>query len=112
SRINYFYYFYCLLDRMQFIIRLGILTVNCCIVLFRMQINFQLDLNNIVLLVYDAHQVHRQEVCRLVYSSQRFIRQIVDQGIDRGNERSEEHTSELQSRFDLVCRLLLEKKNV
>src|SRR5207249_2970866 len=27
------------------------------------------------------------------------------------SERSEEHTSELQSRFDLVCRLLLEKKN-
>src|SRR5437868_11004119 len=25
-------------------------------------------------------------------------------------ERSEEHTSELQSRFELVCRLLLEKK--
>src|SRR5437868_9943093 len=30
-----------------------------------------------------------------------------DQDVDR---RSEEHTSELQSRFDLVCRLLLEKK--
>src|SRR5438309_8606931 len=27
-------------------------------------------------------------------------------------ERSEEHTSELQSQFHLVCRLLLEKKNV
>src|SRR5206468_10663389 len=27
-----------------------------------------------------------------------------------GIERSEEHTSELQSRSDLVCRLLLEKK--
>src|SRR3989440_987198 len=27
------------------------------------------------------------------------------------NPRSEEHTSELQSRSDLVCRLLLEKKN-
>src|SRR5207249_7516298 len=27
-----------------------------------------------------------------------------------GKSRSEEHTSELQSRFDLVCRLLLEKK--
>src|SRR5207249_4527682 len=27
-----------------------------------------------------------------------------------GRRRSEEHTSELQSRFDLVCRLLLEKK--
>src|SRR5699024_12486438 len=26
-------------------------------------------------------------------------------------QRSEEHTSELQSRFDLVCRLLLEKNN-
>src|SRR5699024_11885189 len=26
-------------------------------------------------------------------------------------QRSEEHTSELQSRFDLVCRLLLENKN-
>src|SRR6266513_744421 len=30
----------------------------------------------------------------------------------RSTNRSEEHTSELQSRFDLVCRLLLEKKNV
>src|SRR5207248_5038715 len=27
-----------------------------------------------------------------------------------GRERSEEHTSELQSPYDLVCRLLLEKK--
>src|SRR2546428_6685026 len=27
-----------------------------------------------------------------------------------GKNRSEEHTSELQSRSDLVCRLLLEKK--
>src|SRR5207249_12216683 len=44
------------------------------------------------------------------------------QGVNRGfgcrercrrrlhDRRSEEHTSELQSRFDLVCRLLLEKK--
>src|SRR5699024_11744050 len=30
---------------------------------------------------------------------------------DSDDSRSEEHTSELQSRFDLVCRLLLEKKN-
>src|SRR5699024_11996244 len=28
------------------------------------------------------------------------------------SSRSEEHTSELQSRFDLVCRLLLEKKKI
>src|SRR5699024_5277749 len=33
-----------------------------------------------------------------------FIKQI------KNYMRSEEHTSELQSRFDLVCRLLLEKK--
>src|SRR2546428_1917536 len=42
-------------------------------------------------------------------------------GIGRGKRRllpelvvvrSEEHTSELQSRSDLVCRLLLEKKNL
>src|SRR5437868_7665045 len=30
---------------------------------------------------------------------------------DEGSRRSEEHTSELQSRFELVCRPLLEKKN-
>src|SRR5699024_12252390 len=32
------------------------------------------------------------------------------QGEETLYSRSEEHTSELQSRFDLVCRLLLEKK--
>src|SRR5207249_9025040 len=31
-------------------------------------------------------------------------------GVNLMTLRSEEHTSELQSRFDLVCRLLLEKK--
>src|SRR5690349_23714485 len=31
-------------------------------------------------------------------------------GFGAGHVRSEEHTSELQSRRDLVCRLLLEKK--
>src|SRR5438094_6841967 len=29
----------------------------------------------------------------------------------RDRHRSEEHTSELQSPYDIVCRLLLEKKN-
>src|SRR5690349_23748609 len=32
--------------------------------------------------------------------------------VDLVQERSEEHTSELQSRRDLVCRLLLEKKKL
>src|SRR5699024_11932333 len=35
---------------------------------------------------------------------------VLDLGDDLGASRSEEHTSELQSRFDLVCRLLLEQK--
>src|SRR6266704_6111208 len=35
----------------------------------------------------------------------KYLRRSPDQ-----DARSEEHTSELQSRFDLVCRLLLEKK--
>src|SRR5699024_11927294 len=42
----------------------------------------------------------------------RKIREFQDyHGVSKTEEaRSEEHTSELQSRFDLVCRLLLEKK--
>src|SRR5438067_5586270 len=39
------------------------------------------------------------------------IRDAAEEEADRDRlGRSEEHTSELQSRFDLVCRLLLEKK--
>src|SRR5207249_8487209 len=39
-----------------------------------------------------------------VFENDKALAQFLDSG------RSEEHTSELQSRFDLVCRLLLEKK--
>src|SRR5699024_11272496 len=45
--------------------------------------------------------------------SARIVRIVFERvGADRvlTEGRSEEHTSELQSRFDLVCRLLLEKK--
>src|SRR5438094_6564914 len=34
----------------------------------------------------------------------------VHEALDLARHRSEEHTSELQSPYDLVCRLLLEKK--
>src|SRR5438067_7353567 len=37
-------------------------------------------------------------------------RERFDVAVIGAGPRSEEHTSELQSRFDLVCRLLLEKK--
>src|SRR2546430_10660700 len=45
---------------------------------------------------------------------ERIDRQAVQRvGRDRDEEgRSEEHTSELQSQSNLVCRLLLEKKNL
>src|SRR5438067_10620586 len=39
----------------------------------------------------------------------RFSAELIAATVESIN-RSEEHTSELQSRFDLVCRLLLEKK--
>src|SRR5207248_5082284 len=37
--------------------------------------------------------------------------QAAQAAVSAGIGRSEEHTSELQSPYDLVCRLLLEKKN-
>src|SRR2546421_6838469 len=54
-----------------------------------------------------AHDVHDREVraTRL-----RGVDPVTPVGSDGVNPRSEEHTSELQSRSDLVCRLLLEKK--
>src|SRR5207247_3848536 len=39
-----------------------------------------------------------------------FVSVALDHGWIEPQLRSEEHTSELQSRVDLVCRLLLEKK--
>src|SRR5699024_12207487 len=71
------------------------------------------------------HRVHKW-VPRTVHSSNRKIATAIrtDKGASgtapspgikeprrysRDTTRSEEHTSELQSRFDLVCRLLLEK---
>src|SRR5207249_6937156 len=39
-----------------------------------------------------------------------LMRKAAQTLIEIKRRRSEEHTSELQSRFDLVCRLLLEKK--
>src|SRR5699024_11590334 len=39
-----------------------------------------------------------------------MLSSVSDKDKEKVVQRSEEHTSELQSRFDLVCRLLLEKK--
>src|SRR5256885_12082151 len=47
----------------------------------------------------------RRRGCRRRSSNRRALR------VRNGRPRSEEHTSELQSPCNLVCRLLLEKKN-
>src|SRR5438132_3886116 len=50
---------------------------------------------------------------QLNFSQTADLNQIRDNLEKAGfKERSEEHTSELQSHSDLVCRLLLEKKNI
>src|SRR5436309_7330345 len=49
----------------------------------------------------------RKPVARQVYEIEAFVYQKEVQGL---RPRSEEHTSELQSRENIVCRLLLEKK--
>src|SRR5699024_11187400 len=54
------------------------------------------------------------EAMRLAHGQTRKSKVIISSTVHpehRQLVRSEEHTSELQSRFDLVCRLLLEKKN-
>src|SRR5206468_10543597 len=52
----------------------------------------------------------RQRGCGCVVRVADQERKAATSALALGAERSEEHTSELQSRSDLVCRLLLEKK--
>src|SRR5690606_41348446 len=47
---------------------------------------------------------------RVAIGARRALRLAGARAIGSGARRSEEHTSELQSRENLVCRLLLEKK--
>src|SRR5690606_39399029 len=55
-------------------------------------------------------RAHRRDpACRLERAAHRLPALPLPQ---LHRERSEEHTSELQSRENLVCRLLLEKKNI
>src|SRR5690606_41647519 len=58
-----------------------------------------------VLLVRIDHEQHTGQLVHALDAAER-LHQLVAIALDR----SEEHTSELQSRENLVCRLLLEKK--
>src|SRR5690349_23757739 len=57
-------------------------------------------------------EANGQVTSRIVATQFAFVPQciVVPEGREVTLRRSEEHTSELQSRRDLVCRLLLEKK--
>src|SRR5438309_3658007 len=48
-------------------------------------------------------------MCKLISNASQK-RSVLNASAKRRRSRSEEHTSELQSQFHLVCRLLLEKK--
>src|SRR5438093_3129256 len=62
----------------------------------------------------DSITIGRDQGCGLVVADQKASRQhcTIERRQDKWVlKRSEEHTSELQSLTNLVCRLLLEKKN-
>src|SRR5438067_8302976 len=61
----------------------------------------------------DVHRVARHDQFDRIPTGDLAAGVSLAVDVERGQRRlarSEEHTSELQSRFDLVCRLLLEKK--
>src|SRR5690606_27853981 len=59
----------------------------------------------------DEGQFFDDELVEIVERLAASAKQVIVAGLDLDYLRSEEHTSELQSRENLVCRLLLEKKN-
>src|SRR5438477_5254044 len=56
----------------------------------------------------DSRPADLQPLCERLLREQ-FLNSVAERSLA---ERSEEHTSELQSHVNLVCRLLLEKKNM
>src|SRR5690349_23721246 len=60
--------------------------------------------------VLEPARIRRAARVRPVDHRAQLGRQLRRRRDARSRDRSEEHTSELQSRRDLVCRLLLEKK--
>src|SRR5699024_12467898 len=69
-----------------------------------------LDAEVIIWIVKNAREEHRSAIEWLNNNMVKEINFFLIELRAYRIGRSEEHTSELQSRFDLVCRLLLEKK--
>src|SRR2546428_9130291 len=69
--------------------------------------------------LFRSHRRQNHFSARRCFFLLHVLLEMADRGFHRlgglqhlGHDRSEEHTSELQSRSDLVCRLLLEKKKI
>src|SRR5690625_4688394 len=60
----------------------------------------------------DHHRKKRQGFPEVIYGDRKTVDQLKLIIKSMQEKRSEEHTSELQSRGHLVCRLLLENKNL
>src|SRR5690349_22806348 len=69
---------------------------------------YTLSLHDALPISYGFDRGHARIMSTATTGDQPSLRAYLDTYL---TPRSEEHTSELQSRRDLVCRLLLEKKN-
>src|SRR5438309_8903094 len=73
---------------------------------------YTLSLHDALPIFWFRHRRHRRRDGRAHGRLPSHSRASRNHGSQRALGRSEEHTSELQSQFHLVCRLLLEKKNI
>src|SRR5690625_4346175 len=77
-------------------------------------VEFTTDAENVISESYERSDFDERNVALVAGEGEGAERELVTlgngSGLDRKELRSEEHTSELQSRGQLVCRLLLEKK--
>src|SRR5699024_11428800 len=71
-----------------------------------------IDKSEVFSYIYEENRYYLLDTVRLIYLVSLIFIFILIYYASFYLVRSEEHTSELQSRFDLVCRLLLEKKNI
>src|SRR5699024_8131208 len=84
------------------------MTVECSI----QNIYTQFKENNYAIIFKDISEKLRTQKYLIEYEKMKKHEEVKNEFFANISHRSEEHTSELQSRFDLVCRLLLEKKTI
>src|SRR5690606_41018458 len=89
--------------------------IGIVLLLLEITVNIQSNLNEVIVLSFQGDistAVEKTNYQWLMFYPCLYFFAMWDAFKDaKGETRSEEHTSELQSRENLVCRLLLEKKN-